>query len=414
MKIKVIDSIMGSGKTSAAINYMNEEHSKRFLYITPYLDEVARVVEACNTNRCEEDLFYEPDISAGTKKRSLKSLIARGKNIATTHSMFTQFDDEIMELISSWNYELILDEVANVVQPYKDVSDYDKEILFRDFVVVGDKGSLIWTDDEYYGEFDEIKNLCKLGSLSVYGEKMLMLWLMPIKAFSCFNKVTILTFLFKGQLQKYYYDLYDINYTYGEAYQDESGEYKFKNVDEPTVKILDKSLFDIYQGESLNLIGYQEKYLSKGWYTRMKKNNSLAPLKNHCCNYATKIIGATSSEIAWTTFKDFKAYCKGKGYTKGFIPSNMRASNNYRTRTVGMYLVNKYVNPILINYFKLYGVEIDQDAYALSEMLQWIWRLAIRDGKPIKLYIPSRRMRSLLQNWLNSGEIFSDFSSKKP
>jgi len=33
-------------------------------------------------------------------------------------------------------------------------------------------------------------------------------------------------------------------------------------------------------------------------------------------------------------------------------------------------------------------------------MIQWIWRSAIRDGKEIWVYIPSRRMRELLKKWL--------------
>ena len=30
-----------------------------------------------------------------------------------------------------------------------------------------------------------------------------------------------------------------------------------------------------------------------------------------------------------------------------------------------------------------------------------IWRSAIREGNPINIYVPSSRMRSLLQRWLN-------------
>lgn len=37
--IKVCDAIMGSGKSSAAINYMNEHPDKKFIYITPYLNK---------------------------------------------------------------------------------------------------------------------------------------------------------------------------------------------------------------------------------------------------------------------------------------------------------------------------------------------------------------------------------------
>ncbi len=40
--------------------------------------------------------------------------------------------------------------------------------------------------------------------------------------------------------------------------------------------------------------------------------------------------------------------------------------------------------------------------YALSELIQWIWRGQIRTGKPINLYIPSKRMRTILQVYLDS------------
>jgi hypothetical protein len=44
---------------------------------------------------------------------------------------------------------------------------------------------------------------------------------------------------------------------------------------------------------------------------------------------------------------------------------------------------------------------VDGDMYALSSLIQWVWRSAIRDGKPIILYVPSSRMRGLLIKWLN-------------
>ena len=48
------------------------------------------------------------------------------------------------------------------------------------------------------------------------------------------------------------------------------------------------------------------------------------------------------------------------------------------------------------------NVTIDEDTWALSELLQWIFRSAIREHKEINIYIPSERMRSLLLEWLNS------------
>jgi hypothetical protein len=47
------------------------------------------------------------------------------------------------------------------------------------------------------------------------------------------------------------------------------------------------------------------------------------------------------------------------------------------------------------------GANMDQELYALSEMVQFIWRSRIREGKEIMVYVPSKRMRTLLTDWLN-------------
>jgi len=56
---------------------------------------------------------------------------------------------------------------------------------------------------------------------------------------------------------------------------------------------------------------------------------------------------------------------------------------------------------LTITYFKNVDCEFDAARFALSEMLQFIWRSAIRDNQPIHLYVPSERMRKLLMDWLN-------------
>ena len=104
----------------------------------------------------------------------------------------------------------------------------------------------------------------------------------------------------------------------------------------------------------------------------------------------------------WTTFKDFEKDIKDKNYnSKSFVPHNCRATNNYRERNNLVYLVNRFINPIYVNFFKEKGILLDEDMYATAELLQWIWRSSIRDGKNVNLYIPSVRMRSLLKKWLN-------------
>lgn len=68
--ITVVDARMGRGKSSAAIQYMNEHKTeKRFMYITPYLTEVERICECCD--------FDQPDSDPSTflvVKKLLKSV----------------------------------------------------------------------------------------------------------------------------------------------------------------------------------------------------------------------------------------------------------------------------------------------------------------------------------------------------
>jgi len=118
-------------------------------------------------------------------------------------------------------------------------------------------------------------------------------------------------------------------------------------------------------------------------------------------NLFKNMLNSSSDRNLWTVFKDYQALLKGKGYTKGFLSCNVRATNAYRNRDCLAYCVNVYYNPLLKNYFQEQGVEVREDDYALSEMIQWVWRSAIRDGKEIWIYIPSRRMRELFRNWLN-------------
>jgi hypothetical protein len=56
------------------------------------------------------------------------------------------------------------------------------------------------------------------------------------------------------------------------------------------------------------------------------------------------------------------------------------------------------------NFYYKNGITPDEDKYALSIMIQWLWRSAIRDGREISVYIPSKRMRTLLKEWISQVE----------
>ena len=112
--------------------------------------------------------------------------------------------------------------------------------------------------------------------------------------------------------------------------------------------------------------------------------------------------------MIWTTFKDRvdkdskKNKVIPKGYRNAFISCNLRATNQYKDRDTVAYLINKHSDPIIIKFLNSKGATINEDIYSLSELIQFVWRSAIRDNKPINLYIPSERMRNIFKAWLNN------------
>lgn len=87
------------------------------------------------------------------------------------------------------------------------------------------------------------------------------------------------------------------------------------------------------------------------------------------------------------------------------MPINTKATNAYKDANVLIYLVNRFMNSHLYNFIKNYcptGDNFSEDLYSLSELIQWIWRSAIRDNKQICIYIASERMLNILLKWLNA------------
>ena len=313
-----------------------------------------------------------------------------------------------------------MDEVTDVIEPLH-IKPMDLDVLLKEFVTIDDKQMVRWREDkmDYNADtgdaFLQVKHLCELKCLASYGNNF-MIWMFPVQIFEAFRESYILTYMFHAQLQKYYYDYHNIQYKYLYIAGNNIKDYQFS--EEPVVRTSSysyKELITIYNDEKLNMIGDAEYSLSKTWYERNKNNNLLKQLKNNTYNFfnnkpimyneSTKEVELSkSSNNLWTTFKDYKTLLSGKGYTKGFVSSNMRATNEFRTRTAIAYLVNKYINPYIKGFFLSNNIQVYEDDYAVSEMLQFLWRSAIRNGKHITVYIPSRRMRQLLQDWINSQE----------
>lgn len=401
--IKIVDSIMGSGKTSWAIQYMNSADSEmRFIYITPFLSEVARIKESV-TNR----KFVEPVNRGKGKLDNLKQLILNDCNIVSTHALFQTADEEVIRLLKASNYILILDEVMNVVEQFELNKDDLRLLIQNEMILVNkDTGLISWNSEGDFQDtkYNSIKTLSRSENL-YYFQQTILFWTFPVKVFTAFKEVYVLTYLFEAQEQKYYYDLYQLDYEYMAVIKDEKGNYQLNNHGDQEAydKQSIKSLINIYEGK-LNEIG-EENSLSKTWYTRDKNTLLVDKMKQNLYTYFRNNAKTPSKVNMWTCFKDDKPRLKGKGYSKGFVAHNARATNDYQDKESLAYTINRYMQPYKKNFFTSHGVTVNEDMYALSELVQWIWRSQIRKGEPINLYIPSKRMRTLLKEYLERDDI---------
>ena len=403
MTIKVVDSIMGSFKTTTAIDMMNRDSKHKYIFITPYLDEVDRVKQSCSGKRFVDPKNYDSEGRFTHKQDSFHELLANGHNIVSTHALFRQSNEETRELIQAGNYILILDEVMDIIE-HLAIKKSDKDLLFdNNLLFVDDEGYICWNNSnqkalEYDGKFNDIKNMANNRNLLFYRDTILI-WTFPHNIFKSFKETYILTYKFSGQIQKYYYDLNKVEYEYYKVNKN-NDTYSFVKgkAEDKEIRTKLKPLINIYEG-TLNDIGKDKYTLSKSWYE--KRNQSLTRLKNNVANYFKHKMKAKSNQILWTTFKEYQSKISSPGNQRSYISCNVRATNQYRDRIYLAYTVNRYMNPIIEGFFNERGIALDQEEWATGELIQWVWRSAIRDNNEINIYIPSERMRNLLISWLD-------------
>ena len=82
-----------------------------------------------------------------------------------------------------------------------------------------------------------------------------------------------------------------------------------------------------------------------------------------------------------------------------WIANTTRGTNDYIHCSHLIYLYDQNINPILARWLGNSSQDF-KDAYALTELIQWVWRSRVRRGESITLYLPSPRMRRLFQEWL--------------
>jgi hypothetical protein len=396
--ITIKDYPCGSGKTTSMIDSFKQE--EKYLVILPYLTEVDRVIaDALNIT------FVQPsaeDNIHNTKTESLKELLLTGCNIATTHSMYERLVP-LAEAGLLEDYNIIIDEVPEVVQSVSSKSKTSIiEIYIKGgFIEVEDTG-LVSATDKWREKKEEVADTlsnkiltyAETGCLYLLGEHMFV-WAMPSKLLTSGKSVTIMTFKAEGSLLVSYMNKLSLPHI---IERDKHKEYAFR---EQAADLI--NLEDIPSISKLKLshTGQQEGMGSAVYCSKL--SGGLKNLR------ARQLRGLDLSNVLLTCKKD--AWFKDNGKAGVFaqsskmfentnwIANTTRGTNEYAHCSHLIYLYDQHINPLVARWLNNNSRYFD-DAYALTELIQWVWRSRIRRGEPITLYLPAPRMRGILIDWL--------------
>lgn len=401
--IRIIDSIMGSGKTTYVIEEMNRNKAKRYIYVTPFLDETNRIKSQC------PELNFKLPSDTFSKTASFEDLVKSGHNIAMSHALFARakFSKATFNCIKEFGYDLILDEELECIEA-DDLTKSDSQLLIsKNTISIENGGRVVWRDPSYTGKFKETRRSVESGSLYSLGSDK-YIWLLSTDLLDCFENITIVTYLYKYSLLYEYLKLKGFNPNF---FYVQDGTLKPGQPDNSRILADIRSKISIYEGP-LNRIGDHPSALSASWYRENSRNGGkLKVLLNNAYNYLHNIVHGNADNSMWSVFKGADGRVKTETekdrrkqvvqyFVSSELPCNARATNLYKDRTNLAYLCNLYLHPFQTEYFAKHDVCIDTDRIALSRLLQWIWRSAIREGKPVNLYLPASRMRRLFISWL--------------
>lgn len=404
--IHIVDSVMGTGKTQACIAWMRQHPEQKYLYVTPYLDECSRIQASA------PELDFQQPQENNTKSADLLRLLSEGKNITTTHELLSLMKDSDVEYIKKFKYILFLDEELSCIENLS-IESADLDFLMKNnFVQVEQNTKEVrWTnpDNKKSKLIGHYKEDIQRKPHYLIKDNVLM-WLFPINVLKAFQSVHVLTFMFSSSIMAGYLIKNDVSFDFCHI---ENGSFVdgYQKVTQEG-KASFKELIEIYEGSyNDNWYGKTRKkddrfLLSQNWFSKQSNSVRINQLRNNAYNFVRYKCKAHKEDVLWTSYKDYADALTSDKLTyesrkSNWLAWNTKATNQYSDKTVLVYLLNVFPNPLFKNYLESDNFQFNEDDYALSALLQWVWRSAIRNGKKVTIYIPAPRMRQLLTDWLN-------------
>lgn len=420
-KVEILDSIMGSNKTNRVLDWIDSNPNERYLYISPLLSEVD------NTSRLATNLkhvsFEFPSTDEyDTKTDDLLSKLEVGANISCTHSLYLSMTEKHLDLIEKFEYIVIIDEEVGVIDAFKKYSTDDLAYLNSngDIEISDEDGMISWVGAELgkKAKYKQFYNLCK--AKAVYATKRsdtMLVTQMPVELFTRAKRVIIMTYMFNGNVLDNFLKLKKVEvvpFTEVQPTQIDKQEIRELIDLKPLDRKLLKLSMSVYGYDKMDKKGFDliSNYIrSTGLSVGAKAIDTMYTLPKSVSPVEVKS-GKRVAPRGYLTYKtevldeDGVVVLDSKGKPKTednycWLHSGCRATNKYAYKWYLVHCYDRHPNLSVETYLKEYGCPVDKNVFALSEMLQWVWRSRIRKGEGIILAIPNTRMHNLFLDWLN-------------
>lgn len=429
--VEVLDAMCGTGKSYNLFKFITNNPNERYLYVTPMLTEV-------DTRPAEElakfdDVGVYFDVPTGdgyaTKGEHLVDLLSKKKHVSCSHALLQNMNLVGRQLIDKYEYTLIIDEELGMIEPLGEeiLKSQDRAQLLRDgFITTESDGKVIWNAENEWGVGDSAFSLARRmaegGSLySTKNGKFFNVQL-PVDLISAAKRVIVATYLFEGSVLASFLKVKGIATT----------AFTFPEMELRSEEILKKALQErieifstdhpttrkLLQAFNVPIDDLKAKRrnstFSNSWYLAARKTD-IDLLGKYARNVARRM-AVTPDKFQFTIpsniagkrgnkwAKSGAKIIKVKGYSSEncFLHKSARATNAYSHKTAAIHMYNRYAHPAVTQYLAEQGAPIDQDRFALAELIQWLFRTAIRvpNGPKVKINIASPRMEHLFLGWL--------------
>lgn len=399
--IEVLDALPGCGKTHAIFDYMSNNQDKPWLYLSPLKDEIDNRVFK-EANRVGMDFVVPEEGPDSTKTEQIYYMLKEGKNVACTHSLMLRFQDRHIAKIIKHNYRIVCDEELNLISGYN-IRKEDREFLIKHELikVVDEKGMIEFTDPEMDTEarYGDVKRLADMGCLFAAKRSTgILVCQLSTKLIKAADRFILLSYKYEGSIMHTFLSLHGFGY---QAFKEVT---LFRS--EQDIKDRLKQLLTLIETPSVKKV--RRKYpLSKSWWENSNKENQEEVLK--AMRAVFKGSKLPSADLFYTLPKNRVVREDGKSapmqvkelQKNNFLACSIRATNEYASKKLAIHAYSLHPNQSVKVYLQDLGYECDDTIYALTTLIQWLWRGCIRNEEPMQVAILSDRMNSIFLDWLN-------------